>query len=139
MEKRTVLILCTGNSARSQMAEGIVNHLRGDAWYAASAGTHPSGQVHPFAVTAMREIGIDISKAQSKSADAFRSSPLDLIVTVCDVAAEECPAWLGPGKRVHIGFPDPALGSLDDFRNVRDSIRSQVIPYLDQMDAEPII
>ncbi len=138
MEKRTILFLCTGNSARSQMAESLVNNLRGDAWHAVSAGTHPTGQVHPYAVTVMREIGIDISKARSKSADEFRSNPLDLVVTLCDDAAEECPVWLGQGKRVHIGFPDPARGSLDDFRKVRDSIKDKVIPYLDQFNEKSI-
>lgn len=114
------------------MAEALVNHLRGDTWHAASAGTHPTGQVHPLAVTALREIGVDISAARSKSADEFRDSPLDLVVTLCDEAAEECPVWLGQGKRVHIGFPDPARGALDDFRTVRDSIRDQVLAYLDE-------
>ncbi len=132
MEKRTVLFLCTGNSARSQLAEALVNHLRAETWHAVSAGTHPTGKVHPFAVAALREIRIDISQARSKSADEFRDEPLALVVTLCDDAAEECPVWLGQGKRAHIGFPDPARGSLEDFRKVRDSIRDQVIPYLDQ-------
>jgi arsenate reductase len=136
MEKYTVLFLCTGNSARSQMAEALVNHLRGETWHAVSAGTHPTGQVHPRAVTAMREIGIDISKARSKSADEFRSSSLDLVVTVCDDAAEECPVWLGQGRRAHISFPDPAHGSLEDFHKVRDGIREKVIPYLDRFSQE---
>ncbi len=131
VSKRTVLFLCTGNSARSQMAEALVNRLRGDTWHAVSAGTHPT-QVHPYTVIAMREIGIDIEGARSKLPDEFRSAPLDLVVTVCDDAAKECPVWLGQGKRVHISFPDPAGGTLDDFRRVRDLIREQVIPYLDQ-------
>ena len=88
--KRRVLFLCTGNSARSQMAEGWVNHLRGETWQAFSAGTHPAGRVHPFAIEAMREIGIDISAARSKSVDEFRDAAFDLVVTVCDDAAEEC-------------------------------------------------
>ncbi len=111
MKKRTVLFLCTGNSARSQMAEALVNHLRGEGWHATSAGTHPAGQVHPGAIAAMREIGIDISAARSKSADEFRSTPFDLVVTLCDDAAEECPMWLGQGRRAHISFPDPARGT----------------------------
>lgn len=131
--KHRVLILCTGNSARSQMAEALVNHVRGDRWEAFSAGTHPTGYVHPHAITALKEIGVDISDARSKSVDEFRDVPFDLVITVCDDAAEECPVWLGHGKREHIGFPDPARGSLDDFRSVRDGIKSRVIPLLDSL------
>lgn len=129
--KHRVLILCTGNSARSQMAEALVNHVRGDRWEAFSAGTHPTGYVHPHAIMALKEIGVDISDARSKSVDEFRDAPFDLVITVCDDAAEECPVWLGHGKREHVGFPDPARGSLDDFRSVRDGIKSRVIPLLD--------
>ena len=131
--KKQVLFLCTGNSARSQMAEGLVNHLRGETWQAFSAGTYPSGHVHPLAIEAMGEMGVDISTARSKSADEFRNTTLDLVITVCDDAAEECPIWLGVGKRMHLGFPDPAKGSLDDFRGVRDAIRQKVIPVLEGM------
>lgn len=134
--KRQVLFLCTGNSARSQMAEGLVNHLRGDQWQAVSAGTHPTGFVHPNAIAALKEIGIDIAAARSKSADEFRNSNFDLVVTVCDDAAEECPVWLGRGTRTHIGFPDPARGALADFRAVRDAIRERVILFLDSFDKE---
>ncbi len=133
--KHRVLILCTGNSARSQMAEGLVNHLRGDAWEAFSAGTHPTGFVHPDAVAALREIGIDIAGARSKSLEEFRNAAFDVVITVCDDAAEECPVWLGQGQRMHIGFPDPANGSLQDFRTARDEIRRRVIPYLDTFAA----
>lgn len=131
--KHRVLILCTGNSARSQMAEALVNHVRGDRWEAFSAGTHPTGYVHPHAISALKEIGVDISDARSKSVDEFRDVPFDLVITVCDDAAEECPVWLGHGKREHIGFPDPARGSLDDFRSVRAGIKSRVIPLLDSL------
>lgn len=131
--KHRVLILCTGNSARSQMAEALVNHVRGDRWEAFSAGTHPTGYVHPHAIMALKEIGVDISDARSKSVDEFRDVPFDLVITVCDDAAEECPVWLGHGKREHVGFPDPTRGSLDDFRSVRDGIRSRVIPLLDSL------
>ncbi len=133
---RRVLFLCTGNSARSQIAEGLVNHLRGDTWQAVSAGTHPTGAVHPLAVTAMKEIGVDLSSARSKSVDEFRAAAFDVVVTVCDDAAEECPIWLGQGKRVHIGFPDPAKGTLADFRTVRDAIQQKVIPFLDSFGKE---
>ncbi len=129
--KRRVLFLCTGNSARSQMAEALVNHLRGEHWQAVSAGTHPTGYVHPLAVQALNEIGIDASSARSKPADEFRDTVFDLVVTVCDSAAEECPLWLGQGRRTHIGFPDPAKGTLADFRAVRNAIQQKIIPFLD--------
>lgn len=136
--KRKVLFLCTGNSARSQMAEAVVNHFRGEQWHAVSAGTHPTGYVHPLAIAALKEIGIDVSTARSKSADEFRDTVFDLVMTVCDSAAEECPIWLGQGKRVHLGFPDPALGTLDDFRAVRQAIRHRVIELLDAFEPRGI-
>ena len=128
MTKRTVLFLCTGNSCRSQMAEGLVNAHFGDTWQAVSAGTEPSGYVHPLAVRAMAERGIDISSGRSKNADEFRSLPLDLVVTVCDDAAENCPLWLGQGRVVHHAFQDPAKAEgseeerMEVFRRVRDEI-----------------
>ena len=131
--KHTVLFLCTGNSARSQIAEALVNHLRGEQWQAVSAGTHPTGYVHSLAIEALKEIGIDASGARSKSADEFRAVAFDVVVTVCDSAAEECPLWSGQGRRTHIGFPDPAKGTLPDFRAVRDDIRNEVIAFLDSI------
>lgn len=136
MPPKKVLILCTGNSCRSQMAEGLVNALVGDKWEAVSAGTRPTGVVHPLAVQVMAELGIDISHQMSKSAEAFSDAPLDLVITVCDDAAEECPVWLGVGRRAHIGFPDPASATgstaekLIQFRSVRDEIRAQVLSFL---------
>jgi arsenate reductase len=135
--KRRVLFLCAGNSARSQMAEGLANHLRGDRWQAFSAGTHPTDAVHPYAVEALREIGVDISVARSKSLEEFRDAAFDLVVSVCDDAAEECPVWLGQGRRGHIGFPDPAKGSPADFRAVRDEIPRAIIPLLDSFRNAP--
>lgn len=135
MTRRRVLFLCTGNSCRSQMAEAIVNHDLRDRWQADSAGTHPTGSVHPLAVAALAEIGI-AHQGRSKSLDEFRQTEFDLVVTVCDSAAEVCPVWLGRGARRHIGFPDPAraIGTdaevLDAFRRVRDDIRRQVVPAL---------
>jgi len=127
--KRKVLFLCTGNSCRSQMAEAIVNARLGAEWEAVSAGTKPAGYVHPKAITALAEIGIQ-HEGRSKLADEFRSAEFDLVVTVCDSAAEECPVWLGKGKRVHHSFPDPAItDDMDDFRKVRDEI-AQVIPTI---------
>ncbi len=141
MLRRKVLFLCTGNSARSQMAEAIVNARLGDRWEASSAGTQPTGYVHPMAVQALREIGIE-HEGRSKSANEFRAAPFDLVVTVCDDAAENCPVWLGKGKRAHIGFPDPAQaeGSEEEklavFRQVRDDIRGRILPYLQDLREE---
>ena len=136
--KKRVLFLCTGNSCRSQMAEGLVNHFLGDRWQAVSAGSQPSGYVHPLSIRVMAELGIDISTHRSKSVAEFRNDALDLVITVCDSAAENCPLWLGKEKVVHIGFVDPAEaeGSIDEklliFREVRDQIRQNVLHYLNQ-------
>jgi arsenate reductase len=138
--KRKVLFLCTGNSCRSQMAEAIVNARLGDRWEAVSAGTQPSGYVHPKAIQVLREIGIKHG-GESKHADRFRGTPFDLVVTVCDDAAENCPVWLGRGRRVHLGFPDPARATgseeavLAVFRQVRDAITRQVPALLAAEDA----
>ncbi|HFD38669.1 MAG TPA: arsenate reductase ArsC, partial [Anaerolineae bacterium] len=115
----------------SQMAEAIVNARLGDAWQAFSAGTQPAGYVHPLARRALAEIGVP-HKGRSKHAGEFRDRPFDLVVTVCDDAAEHCPVWLGRGQRLHLGFPDPAqaTGTEDEvlavFRAVRDEIAHQV-------------
>jgi len=133
---KKVLFLCTGNSCRSQMAEGLVNHYLGDEWRAYSAGTDPAGYVHPLAVRAMSELGIDISRQRSKSTDEFRETQFDLVVTVCDSAAENCPVWLGNGHRTHIGFEDLAQAAGSDeerlavFRRVRDEIRREILNFL---------
>jgi arsenate reductase len=124
--KKKVLFLCTGNSCRSQMAEAIVNARLGDKWDAVSAGTRPAGFVNPMALEVLREIGINHSGA-SKSVDVFYETGFDLVVTVCDSAAEECPAWLGKGKKVHHSFPDPAkTGDINKFRSVRDAIAIEI-------------
>ncbi len=134
-----VLVLCTGNSARSQMAEALINHFLGDRWQAFSAGTQPSGYVHPLALKALDEIGIH-HQGVSKPVDTFRGQDFDVVITVCDDAAENCPVWLGKGKRVHIGFPDPAKaeGSAEEtlavFRQVRDDIRARILAYIDDWD-----
>ena len=136
-----VLFLCTGNSARSQMAEGLVNYFLGDRWEAHSAGTQPAGYVHPLAVQAMAELGIDISSQRSKSVDEFRQADFDLVITLCDSAANNCLLWLGEGQVRHIGFPDPAaaVGSeaerLEVFRQVRDDIHREVFDYLEQSES----
>ena len=131
--KRKVFFLCAGNSCRSQMAEAIVNARLGEAWEAVSAGTKPAGLVHPKAVEALAEIGIR-HEGRSKRADEFRSVDFDLVVAVCDSAAEECPVWLGKGKRVHHSFPDPAItDNMDDFRKVRDDMLVEIPKLLMQV------
>ena len=136
---RTVLVLCTGNSCRSQMAEALINHDLAGRWQAESAGTRPTGTVHPLALRALAEIGIH-HKGESKSVEVYAGKTFDAVITVCDQAAEECPVWLGPGRKTHIGFPDPALtqGSEEErmrsFRSVRDDIRRQLVAYLNQID-----
>ncbi len=138
MTKRNVLFLCTGNSCRSQMAEGLTNHFLGRLYRAYSAGTEPSGYVHPLAIRVMQEIGIDISQGVSKRPDLFRDIAFDVVITVCDDAAETCPLWLREGHVEHIGFYDPAQAAgaeeerLAIFRQVRDEIRTRILPYLQQ-------
>ena len=140
MSEKRVLFLCTGNSARSQMAEGLVNHFLGGRWEAFSAGTVPSGYVHSLAVQAMADVGIDISAQRSKSTDEFRDVSFDAVITVCDHAAQNCSIWLGKGQRKHLGFPDPAaaIGSekerLAAFRRVRDGLKQEVFAYLERFE-----
>ena len=132
---KKVLFLCTGNSCRSQLAEAIVNARMGDMWQAASAGTKPAGYIHPKALEALSEIGMQHT-GSSKRVDEFQGVDFDLVVTVCDSAAEECPVWLGKGKRVHHSFPDPAKAEGTDeevmevFRAVRDDIEKEMIALL---------
>ena len=131
MSKRKVLFLCTGNSCRSQMAEAIVNARLSDTWEAVSAGTQPAGYVHPKALMVLEEIHIQ-HKGVSKQIDRFQGMDFDLVVTVCDSAAEECPAWLGKGVKVHHSFPDPAIANdLGSFREVREAIEREVIALLE--------
>jgi arsenate reductase len=125
--KQRVLILCTGNSCRSQMAEGILRHYGGDKFEVFSAGTRPS-KVNETAILVMKEIGIDISAHRSKGLEEFLGRSFDYIITVCDKAAQECPAFSGRGKRLHWPFPDPPHDRevteeiLAEFRKVRDAI-----------------
>jgi arsenate reductase len=133
--KKTVLILCTGNSARSQMAEGLLRHDSGDRFEVASAGTRPS-RVRPEAIAVMKEIGIDISGHRSKSVDEFAARDFDYVLTVCDHAQESCPIYAGHGNRIHHSFPDPAAveGSDEErlaaFRKVRDEMRQYLRVFL---------
>ena len=129
-----VLILCTGNSARSQMAEGLLKHLAGDRFEVHSAGTRP-GPVRPEAIAVMKEIGIDISGHRSKHVDEFGSQAFDYVLTVCDHAARNCPVYPGHANRIHRGFEDPASagGTEEDrlaaFRRVRDQIRDYLVSF----------
>lgn len=129
--KKRVLILCTGNSARSQMGEGLLRHDAGDRFDVASAGVAPS-HVRPEAMEAMRELGIDISGHRSKSIDEFAGQEFDYVITVCDNANEQCPIFPGKTKRIHWSFEDPAAIQGDDmkrlatFRRVRDQIREKL-------------
>ena len=112
------------------MAEAIVNYRLGESWEAVSAGTKPAGYVHPKALAALAEIGIR-HNGRSKLVDEFKDVDFDLVVTVCDSAAEECPIWLGNGKRVHHSFPDPAkTDDMNDFRKVRDAMEREIIYLL---------
>lgn len=132
MMKR-VLFLCTGNSCRSQMAEALTNFWRAGEWEAVSAGTFPTGYVHPLAIVVLQELGISTESLHSKSIERFQLNAFDLIITVCDDAQQNCPMWLGKGQKRHVGFPDPAhaMGSESEklavFRQVRDQIQKMVI------------
>ena len=128
-DRKRVLILCTGNSARSQMAEGLLRHDDGDRFTVESAGTKP-GTVRPEAITVMREAGIDITSQRSKHVDEFTGQEFDYVLTVCDNAKESCPVFFGTTTRLHHSFNDPAAveGSepqrLSAFRKVRDELRA---------------
>ncbi len=111
--KKRVLFLCTGNAARSQMAEGLARGLHGDVLDVVSAGSRPAGWVHPLAIKALAEIGIDGSDLTSKSADPFREQEFDVVVTVCDSAAQDCPTWPGAKRIEHWPIVDPSYGPDD--------------------------
>ncbi len=131
--KRRVLFLCTGNSCRSQMAEGYLRHLAGDRFDAASAGTDPVG-LNPGAVEAMQEIGVDISRHESKKVDQFLGQRFDFVITVCDRAKEACPTFHGAGSLLHWSFDDPARaeGTEDERRTTFRRVRDEIVERLDQ-------
>ena len=139
MNKKRILIVCTGNSARSQMAEGLFRHEGGDRFEVLSAGTKPT-HVRPEAIAALKEIGIDISGQRSKAVDEFIGQPLDLVITVCDSARETCPVFPGSVKRLHWPFEDPAAVSGSDeerlaaFRRIRDQIQDRIRIFLNGND-----
>ena len=136
--KKRVLFLCTANSARSQMAEGLVNHLFGDRIAAFSAGTQPSF-VHPAAIEVMKEIGIDISGHRSKNLSAFDGQAFDAVITLCGSANESCPMYIGGAKKTHIGFDDPAQvqgdreAILHEFRRVRNEMKEKLTKYFENI------
>ncbi len=131
---KRVLFLCTGNSCRSQMAEGWLRHLAGNRFEAVSAGTRPAG-LHPDAVLVMREAGVDIAEHRSKNVSEFLQQPFDLVITVCDSAKEACPYFPGEVQRLHWSFPDPAAATgtqeerLAVFRQVRDQIGERITDF----------
>jgi arsenate reductase len=133
MGKKRILFLCTGNSVRSQMAEGLLRHIAGDRFEVFSAGTRPAG-LNPTAVQVMREIGIDISGHRSKPVDEFAAQEFDYVFTVCDNAKEACPFFPGGGKRIHHSFEDPAAVAperqLEVFRHVRDMIAEHLREFV---------
>jgi arsenate reductase (thioredoxin) len=134
MEKKRVLILCTGNSARSQMAEGLLRHDAGERFDVESAGTRP-GIVRPEAIAAMKELGIDISGHRSKHVDEFEGQRFDYVITVCDHARESCPLFFGAATRLHRSFDDPASMNGSDeerlalFRRVRGELRNYLAEF----------
>lgn len=135
MEKQRVLILCTGNSARSQMAEGLLRSMGGDRFEVFSAGTKPSF-VRPEAITVMRDLIVDLSSHRSKSVDEYRDSSFDYVITVCDNAKESCPIFPGKAERIHWSFEDPAAVEGDEetrlnaFRKIRDQIAERLRSFL---------
>ncbi len=140
MQRKKVLVLCTGNSARSQMAEGLLRHEGSNRFDVFSAGTKPS-RVRPEAIAVMNEIGIDISGHRSKSADEFVGQELDYVITVCNNARETCPVFPGPAKRLHWPFEDPAAVEgpedvrLAAFRKIRDQIHGRIKVFLGEEES----
>jgi arsenate reductase (thioredoxin) len=139
--RKRLLVLCTGNSCRSQMAEGFINRLLGDEWEAHSAGTVPAAQVNPLAVRVMAEVGVDIADQRPKHVDAMVDQRWDLVVTVCDSARQACPSFPHPGQQLHASFPDPAEATGSEaerlmvYRQVRDAIRERLVPVVQACNA----
>ena len=137
--RKRVLVLCTGNSARSQMAEGLLRDLAGDQFEVFSAGTIASF-VRPQAIAVMNEIGIDISGHRSKSADEFLDDEFDYVITVCDHANQRCPVFSGPAERLHWSIDDPVISGseheqLAAFRRARDELHQQIRKFIQQTNA----
>ena len=137
-EKKRVLIICTGNVARSQMGEGLLRHMAGDRFEVFSAGLLPS-YVRPHAIAVMNEIGIDISHHRSKSLNEFLDTPFDYVITVCDHASQRCPVFPGPAQRIHWSIEDPVgFGSeeaqMDAFRSARDNLQNRLREFIEQSE-----
>ena len=126
MTKKRVLFLCTGNAARSQMAEGLATAFHGEKIDVVSAGSRPSGYVHPNAIRALADIGIDISSAESKPADLFTADVFDVVVTVCDSAAKDCPSWPGARRIEHWSIEDPSWIGYEAFVTTRDDLARRI-------------
>ena len=124
--KKRILFLCTGNAARSQMAEGLARAKHDEKIDVVSAGSRPAGFVHPNAIRALAEIGIDIHDAQSKSADEFLTEPFDVVVTVCDSAAADCPSWPGAKRIEHWSIEDPSWRGYEAFVETRDDLARRI-------------
>lgn len=141
MARKSVLFLCTGNSCRSQMAEAVVNARMGERWQAFSAGVEPAGAVKPNTIKVLSEIGIE-HHGESKHVNTFKDRNFDLVVTVCDDAAENCPVWLGKGRKEHLSFPDPAkaVGTeeevLEAYRDVLLDISVKIPVLLQEQEKE---
>jgi arsenate reductase len=143
MRRKRVLFLCTANAARSQMAEAIARGFHADVIDAVSAGSRPAGWVHPLAVRAMAEVGVDMDRHTSKSADEFINQELDVVVTVCDSAAQDCPTWPGAKRLLHWPIEDPSWG-IDDpvtrpdrFAETRDELMQRIDRLAQELAIEP--
>src|SRR5207249_5035256 len=140
--KKTILFLCTGNAARSQMAEALARLDHGESVEVVSAGSHPAGMVHPDAVRAIGELGPDISGARSKSADEFRDTDFDVVVTVCDSAAQDCPLWPNAKRLEHWSIEDPSFERDPVLRQVkfvetRDELRRRIGDLVTSLAEDP--
>lgn len=131
-QRKRLLFLCTGNAARSQMAEALARKYHGHLFDVVSAGSRPAGWVHPLAIEAMADLGVDISAAESKSADPFLNEEFDIVVTVCDSAAADCPVWRGAQRIEHWPIVDPSYGEDDPdtryqrFLETRDELKERI-------------
>jgi len=137
--KKRILFLCTGNAARSQMAEGLAREFHGDVVEVVSAGSRPAGWVHPLAIRALAEIGIDASGHTSKSADQFIDEEFDVVVTVCDSAAQDCPLWPGATRIEHWPIEDPSWGPddpntrFDRFVETRNELAARIVKLIESL------
>jgi len=144
MEKKRILFLCTGNAARSQMAEALARAEHGDVLDPVSAGSRPAGWVHPLAVRAMEEMGVPMEAARSKSAEEFRDTPFDIVVTVCDSAAQDCPIWPNAERIEHWSVEDPSWGPDESetryagFLETREELRGRIRGLAEELRAERV-